>query len=90
DKLASGDLSKIKLMWLNYPHMPTGKSASTSLFEKIIAFAKKNNILVCHDNPYSFVLNKQPKSLLSIDGAKEVAIELNSLSKSVNMAGWRV
>lgn len=90
DKLASGDLSKVKLMWVNYPHMPTGKSASTPLFEKIIAFAKKNNILVCHDNPYSFVLNEQPKSLLSIDGAKEVAIELNSLSKSVNMAGWRV
>ena len=90
NKLASGDLSKVKLMWVNYPHMPTGKSASTKLFEKIIAFAKKNNILVCHDNPYSFVLNEQPKSLLSIDGAKEVAIELNSLSKSVNMAGWRV
>lgn len=90
EQLESTPLSKVKLMWVNYPHMPTGKSASTTLFKKIIAFAKKNNILVCHDNPYSFVLNEEPKSLLSIDGAKEVAIELNSLSKSVNMAGWRV
>ncbi|MBX9732982.1 MAG: aminotransferase class I/II-fold pyridoxal phosphate-dependent enzyme [Chitinophagaceae bacterium] len=90
EELDSRDLSKVKLMWVNYPHMPTGKSASTSLFEKIIAFGKKNNILICHDNPYSFVLNENPQSLLSIPGAKEIAIELNSLSKSVNKAGWRV
>lgn len=84
------DLSKVKLLWVNYPHMPTGQLPTVALFEKIVAFGKKHNILVCHDNPYSFILNETPMSLLSVEGAKEVVIELNSLSKSQNMAGWRV
>jgi LL-diaminopimelate aminotransferase len=79
-----------KLMWINYPQMPTGQLPTKSLFEKIVAFGKKHNILICHDNPYSFILNNNPLSLLHVPGAKEVAIELNSLSKSQNMAGWRV
>ncbi len=78
------------LMFVNYPQMPTGKLPSTELFEKLIAFAKANNILLVHDNPYSFILNDTPMSLLNVAGAKEVVIELNSLSKSHNMAGWRV
>jgi LL-diaminopimelate aminotransferase len=90
DALEKTDLSRVKLMWINYPEMPTGRQASVELFEKIIAFGKKHNILICHDNPYSFILNEQPISLLSVEGAKEVAIELNSLSKASNMAGWRV
>lgn len=90
DALEKTDLSRVKLLWVNYPHMPTGQLPTTSLFEKIVAFGKKNNILICHDNPYSFILNKSPMSLLSVPGAKEVVIELNSLSKSHNMAGWRV
>jgi LL-diaminopimelate aminotransferase len=90
DALEKTDLSKVKLLWVNYPHMPTGQAPSKELFEKIIAFGKKHNILVCHDNPYSFILNKKPESLLCMDGAKEIVIELNSLSKSQNMAGWRV
>jgi LL-diaminopimelate aminotransferase len=90
DALEKLDLSKVKLMWINYPQMPTGKQASTQLFEKIIAFGKKHNILICHDNPYSFILNDEPLSLLSVEGAKDIAIELNSLSKASNMAGWRV
>ncbi|MBI2283622.1 MAG: aminotransferase class I/II-fold pyridoxal phosphate-dependent enzyme [Bacteroidetes bacterium] len=88
--LEKTDLSKVKLLWVNYPHMPTGQLPTRSLFEKIVAFGKKHNILVCHDNPYSFILNPTPMSLLSVDGAKEVVIELNSLSKSQNMAGWRI
>ncbi len=79
-----------KLMWVNYPHMPTGRQASKELFDKLIAFGKKNNILICHDNPYSFILNDQPMSILSAEGAMDVALELNSLSKASNMAGWRV
>jgi LL-diaminopimelate aminotransferase len=90
EALAKTDLSKVKLMWVNYPHMPTGQLPSVSFFEELIAFAKKHNILICHDNPYSFILNEKPVSLLSIPGAKEVVLELNSLSKSSNMAGWRV
>lgn len=90
DALAKTDLSRVKLMWLNYPHMPTGAPARESFFKEIVAFAKQHNILLCHDNPYSFILNDQPKSLMSVEGALEVAIELNSLSKSANMAGWRV
>ena len=90
DELQKKDLSKVKLMWVNYPQMPTGQLPTRELFEKIIAFAKKNNILVCHDNPYSFILNENPTSLLSVDGSKDVVVELNSLSKSHNMAGWRV
>ncbi len=79
-----------RLMFVNYPQMPTGQQPAKELFEQLVAFAKKNNILICHDNPYSFILNDHPMSLLSIDGAKDVVIELNSLSKSHNMAGWRV
>jgi LL-diaminopimelate aminotransferase len=79
-----------KLMWVNYPQMPTGQLPDRSLFEKLVAFGKKHNMLICHDNPYSFILNETPASLLSVEGAKEVAIELNSLSKSQNMAGWRI
>jgi LL-diaminopimelate aminotransferase len=78
------------LMFVNYPQMPTGKLPSMELFEKLVAFAKTNNILLVHDNPYSFILNDKPMSLLSVAGAKDVVIELNSLSKSHNMAGWRI
>ncbi len=81
---------RIKLMWVNYPHMPTGKLPDRALFERLVAFGKKHGILICHDNPYSFILNDTPMSLLSTPGAKEVVVELNSLSKSQNMAGWRV
>lgn len=88
--LEQKDLSKVKLMWVNYPHMPTGQLASVEMYTPLIAFAKKHNILICHDNPYSFILNEHPMSLLSIEGAKDVVLELNSLSKSQNMAGWRV
>lgn len=85
------DLSKVKIMWINYPNMPTGARADRKVFEEIIEFATKNNILICHDNPYSLVLNEgKPLSLLSVNGAKEVALELNSMSKSHNMAGWRI
>lgn len=89
-QLAKQDLSKVKIMWVNYPHMPTGGKADISFFECLIAFAKKHEILVVNDNPYSFILNDNPMSILSIEGAKEVALELNSLSKSHNMAGWRM
>jgi aspartate/methionine/tyrosine aminotransferase len=85
-----GGEGTIKLMWVNYPHMPTGQLPTAELFQKLIAFGKKHNILICHDNPYSFILNDAPVSLLSVEGAKETAIELNSLSKSHNMAGWRI
>ncbi|MGX5819648.1 pyridoxal phosphate-dependent aminotransferase [Chitinophaga lutea] len=88
--LEQRDLSKVKLMWVNYPHMPTGAQAKADTFEKLVAFARKHNILLCHDNPYSFILNDRPASLLATPGAKDVALELNSLSKSGNMAGWRV
>jgi aspartate/methionine/tyrosine aminotransferase len=90
DELEKIDLTKVKLMWVNYPQMPTGHNGNTNLFEKIIAFGKQHAILICHDNPYSFILNEKPLSLLSVKGAKETAIELNSLSKSGNMAGWRI
>jgi aspartate/methionine/tyrosine aminotransferase len=80
----------VKLMFVNYPHMPTGQLPTRKAFEEVVAFAKKNGLLLVHDNPYSFILNEQPESLLSVEGAKEVVIELNSLSKSQNMAGWRV
>ena len=89
-QLEQQDLSNVKLMWVNYPHMPTGAKATENLFKKLIAFGKKHQLLIINDNPYSFVLNNNPLSILSIDGAKETAIELNSLSKSFNMAGWRV
>ena len=84
------DLSKVKLMFVNYPQMPTGTNGNVELFKKIITFGKQHNILIVHDNPYSFILNNEPLSLLSIDGAKDIAVELNSLSKSHNMAGWRM
>jgi LL-diaminopimelate aminotransferase len=84
------DLSKVKIMWIGYPHMPTGARGSLELFAKLVAFAKKHSILLVNDNPYSFVLNDKPMSLLQVEGAKEVALELNSLSKTFNMAGWRV
>lgn len=83
-------LRQVKLMWVNYPHMPTGAQATGTLFQELFAFGKKHNILIVNDNPYSFILNDHPQSLLAIPGALEVAIELNSLSKSHNMAGWRV
>jgi len=81
---------KVKILWLNYPHMPTGTKATKAMFEELISFARKHKILVVNDNPYSFILNESPLSILSVPGAKEVAIELNSLSKSHNMAGWRI
>ena len=84
------DLSKVKLMWVSYPHMPTGAKGSLELFQKLVRFAKKHQILLVNDNPYSFVLNDHPLSLLQIPEAKGVVLELNSLSKTFNMAGWRV
>lgn len=90
EKLEKQDLSKVKIMWVNYPNMPTGAAANLDFFQKLIAFAKRNQIMIVNDNPYSFILRDEPMSLLSLDGAKEVAMELNSLSKSHNMAGWRV
>lgn len=90
DELEREDLSLVKLMFVNYPHMPTGQLPTKEMFESLVTFAKKHNILICHDNPYSFILNNNPESLLSIGGAKDVVIELNSLSKSHNMAGWRI
>lgn len=90
EKLAKRDLSRVKLMFVNYPHMPTGAQATKSFFTELIAFAKQHNILIINDNPYSFILNEHPLSILEVEGAKDVALELNSLSKSHNMAGWRV
>lgn len=89
-RLATKDLDKVKIMWVNFPNMPTGANAPDVFFQELINFGKKNNILICNDNPYSFILNDRPKSLLAVPGAKEVALELNSLSKSHNMAGWRM
>lgn len=83
-------LEKIKLMWVNYPHMPTGKRATIELFQKLIDFGRKHNIVIVNDNPYSFILNDNPISILNIEGAKDIAIEMNSLSKSHNMPGWRI
>ncbi|MDE5704747.1 pyridoxal phosphate-dependent aminotransferase [Muribaculum sp.] len=90
DALERLPLDRIKLMWINYPHMPTGTPASVALFEKIVDFGRRHGIVIAHDNPYSFILNDKPLSLLQVDGAKDVAIEMNSMSKSHNMAGWRV
>ena len=90
EELEKNDLKNVRLMFVNYPHMPTGKLPTKKLFVQLVAFAKKHNILIIHDNPYSFILNDHPMSLLSVDGAKDVVIELNSLSKSHNMAGWRI
>lgn len=83
-------LDRIKLMWINYPHMPTGTPATMELFERIIDFGKRHNIVIAHDNPYSFILNDNPMSILQVEGARDIAIEMNSMSKSHNMAGWRV
>lgn len=90
EALEKQDLSKVKLMWINYPHMPTGATASHAFFNQLVAFAKQHHILIVNDNPYSFVLNDSPRSILSAHGAKDVCLELNSLSKTFNMAGWRV
>lgn len=89
DELEKLDLSGVKIMWINYPNMPTGAPATMELYQKIVDFGRKHNILICNDNPYSFILHKEPISLLSVPGAKDVAIELNSMSKAHNMAGWR-
>lgn len=88
--LRSQDLSKVKMMFLNYPHMPTGQAAAREKLQEIVDFARSKNILLVYDNPYSFILNPDPTSLLSMEGAMDCSIELNSLSKSHNMAGWRV
>jgi aspartate/methionine/tyrosine aminotransferase len=90
EALEQSGLDRVKLMWVNYPHMPTGTKGSYELFDRLIAFSQKHGILICNDNPYSFILNKDYKSILHSDGAKESALELNSLSKSHNMAGWRI
>ncbi len=89
-ELAKKDLSKVKLMWVNYPHMPTGAKATKGFFEELRDFALAYNILIVNDNPYSFILNDNPQSMLAVEGMKEAALELNSLSKSHNMAGWRM
>ena len=88
--LGRQDLTKVKIMWVGYPHMPTGAVADADQFTALVAFAKMNDILLVNDNPYSFVLNERRKSIFAVEGAKEVALELNSLSKTFNMAGWRV
>ena len=90
EEIEKNDLTRVKIMWVNYPHMPTGAVATKEDFKQLIAFAKKHNILIVNDNPYSFILNDNPLSILEVEDAKEVAIELNSLSKTFNMAGWRV
>jgi aspartate/methionine/tyrosine aminotransferase len=89
-ELEKMNLNSVKLMFVNYPHMPTGKLPEQKFFEALVAFARKHSILIIHDNPYSFILNDSPMSLLGVSGAKEVVLELNSLSKSQNMAGWRI
>ncbi len=90
DEIEKNDLSNVKLMWVNYPNMPTGRVATKELFEKLVAFGKKHGIIIVNDNPYSFILNNNPLSILSVEGAKDICIELNSMSKSHNMPGWRV
>lgn len=90
DALKKQDLSKVKLMWVNYPNMPTGAKATPVLFDRLVKFTRAHGILLCNDNPYSFILNKDHRSILAADGAMENVLELNSLSKSHNMAGWRV
>lgn len=90
EQLEQMDLSRVKLMWTNYPNMPTGGNARRETYERLVRFAKEHNIVVVNDNPYSFILNEHPMSLLQIDGAKDCCIEFNSMSKSHNMPGWRV
>jgi LL-diaminopimelate aminotransferase len=84
------NLTKVRLMWVNYPNMPTGTAAQPEIMKQLVAFGKKHQIVICNDNPYSFILNPSPSSIMSVEGAKDIAIELNSLSKSHNMAGWRI
>ena len=88
--LEATDVSKVKLMWINYPHMPTGTLGNKKILKGLVDFAKKNEILLINDNPYSFILNNQPSSIFNVEGAEQVCLELNSLSKTFNMAGWRV
>ena len=90
EALEKMDLSNVKLMWVNYPNMPTGANGSLSLFEKLVAFGKKHGIVIAHDNPYSLILNENPLSIMQVEGAKDICIELNSMSKSHNMPGWRI
>lgn len=90
EELEKEDLENVKIMWVNYPHMPTGATASKENLEQLVAFGKKHQILIVNDNPYSFILHKNAMSILAVEGAKDIAIELNSLSKTYNMAGWRV
>jgi aspartate/methionine/tyrosine aminotransferase len=90
EALEKSDLSNVKIMWVNYPNMPTGAPATSELFRQLVAFGKKHKIIICNDNPYSFILNDRPLSILEIHGAKDICIELNSLSKSQNMPGWRI
>jgi aspartate/methionine/tyrosine aminotransferase len=84
------DLKRVKIMWINYPHMPTGANADNKFYDEVIAFGKRHNILIVNDNPYSFVLNEKPISIMRYNNAKDVCLELNSLSKTFNMSGWRV
>ena len=90
DELERMDLSRVKLMWTNYPNMPTGANATPELYERLVDFARRKGIVIVNDNPYSFILNDNPMSILSIEGAKECCIEFNSMSKSHNMPGWRI
>ncbi len=90
EELENMDLSRVKIMWTNYPNMPTGANATMELYEKLVAFARRHNIVIVNDNPYSLILNKKPLSILNVPGAKECCIEFNSMSKSHNMPGWRV
>ncbi|GAA5033378.1 aminotransferase [Marivirga lumbricoides] len=90
ENLKQQDLSRVKLMWINFPHMPTGKKADFNLLQQLVALAKEEKFLLCHDNPYSLILNDEPLSIFNVEGAREVAVELNSFSKSHNMAGWRL
>ncbi|WP_026950368.1 pyridoxal phosphate-dependent aminotransferase [Algoriphagus mannitolivorans] len=90
EELESQDLSRVKLMWINYPHMPTGASGTKEILEELVAFAKKHQLILINDNPYSHILNTNPLSILKVEGGMEVALELNSLSKTFNMPGWRV
>lgn len=90
EALEKMDLTDVKLMWVNYPNMPTGANASVELYQKLVDFAHKHNIVVVNDNPYSLILNRKPLSIMQIEGAKDYCIEFNSMSKSHNMPGWRV
>lgn len=90
DRLEQMDLTAVKMMWTNYPHMPTGARASMELYRRLVEFGNKHRIMICNDNPYSFILNDQPLSILSVEGAKNCCVELNSLSKAYNMSGWRI